>query len=145
MLVVDDDLVARRLQVTGIRHAHDAETNIADDPPLLAHRCRRIRLKLCAVGPGSGQVARKSAMGTTSSGCFCHSPGVEKAEVKPAACISAMVAGVTTGPGTSSLTEMFRAFQLLGQAAHQHRLGRLAGAIGANSADHPGSPCPSPS
>ena len=39
---------------------------------------RRIRLKLCAVGPMSGWVARNIAMGTTSSGSFTHSLGAKE-------------------------------------------------------------------
>src|SRR5262245_26545992 len=60
---------------------------------------RRIRLKLCAVGPLGGWVARKSASGTTSSGVFAHSLSIANT---PSRCPL-----VTTGPGISSFTLIF--------------------------------------
>src|SRR5437763_2201233 len=49
------------------------------------HTSRRIRLKLWAVGPFMGCVARKSARGTTSSGVFTHSLSTPKTPVLSAA------------------------------------------------------------
>ena len=64
----------------------------------------RIKLKVWPVGPTSGWVARNSAMGTRSSGCFTHSLSMPKTD--PGLPADPLAISVSTGPGTSSFTLM---------------------------------------